>query len=308
MKSFLNLVAQPIVKICVAVQAILRTFSKAAACFGLIMSLILTALVALPATDALAQGPVLSPQQVVEFALTLEKLEADFYRRGLQAAQNGGLASAPQMAKDAIISYGEDEIQHVNDLSAVLRSLGGNPDAVRIPANPNYSSVLGRDPFANPSDFLLVGQYFEDLGVAAYKGQAGNLMAAGDPAKPILAGALEIHSVEARHAAGIRFLRQTLLGEDIRPWIRSDREVLYPESRSNSPIPFSEDAFDGYATSDEVIALVAPVLNMADAPMMQRNRGRSGQAIGSRSECRDIRTDYVTEYLFDCVPTRELKF
>ena len=41
---------------------------------------------------------------------------------------------------------------------------------------------------------------FEDLGVAAYKGQAGNLMASDE----ILTAALQIHSVEARHAAEVR--------------------------------------------------------------------------------------------------------
>jgi hypothetical protein len=223
-----------------------------------------------PTASAQAQGTVLNPRQVAEYALTLEKLEADFYRRAVSAAQNGGLASAPQIAKNAIVSYGEDEAKHVTDLSAALRSIGGNPDAVRIPANPNYNAILGRDPFANPTDFLLAGQYVEDLGVAAYKGQVQNLLAAGSAAKPILAAALEIHSVEARHAAGVRFLRETLLGSDVRPWISTNApasEVIYNENRSGSPIPFSSDAFDGYATSDEVLGLVGPILT--EAPQVE---------------------------------------
>lgn len=57
--------------------------------------------------------------------------------------------------------------------------------------------------------------YVEDLGVAAYKGQVQNLLAAGEAAKPVLAAALAIHSVEARHAAGVRFLRQTLLDSNV---------------------------------------------------------------------------------------------
>lgn len=216
-----------------------------------------------PASSAYAQSTVLSPRQVAEYALTLEKLEADFYERAAMAAMNGGLASAPQIAKDAIASYGEDEANHVTDLSAALRSIGGDPEAIKIPVNPNYSAILGRDPFANPTDFLLAGQYVEDLGVAAYKGQVQNLLAAGDAGKPILAAALAIHSVEARHAAGIRFLRETLLDEDVRPWIStnaSNKEVIYNENREDSPIPFTLDAFDGYATSDEVLALVTPIL------------------------------------------------
>jgi len=215
-----------------------------------------------PTSPAYAQGTVLTPRQVVEYALTLEKLEAEFYRRAIAATQlGGGLASAPQIAKDAIASYGEDEMQHAADLSTVLISLGGDPNAVTIPANPNFNAILQRDPFANPADFLLAGQYVEDLGVAAYKGQAPNLQAAGEAAKTILAGALEIHSVEARHAAGIRYLRQVLLSADVRPWIRDPKEVIYQELRPESPIPFGSEAFDGFATSDEVLALVKPILN-----------------------------------------------
>ena len=219
-----------------------------------------------PASPAQAQSDVLTPRQVTEYALTLEKLEADFYRRAVMAAQNGGLSGVPQVAKDAIVSYGQDEAQHVADLSAVLPTLGGDPNAVTIPRNPNYSAVLGRDPFANPADFLLVGQYVEDLGVAAYKGQVQNLLAAGDAGKTVLAAALAIHSVEARHAAGVRFLRQALLGANVNPWISENagsNEVIYNENRTGSPIPFSSDSFDGYATQSEVLALVGPILTEA---------------------------------------------
>jgi hypothetical protein len=227
----------------------------------LLLPILFLSLFITPAAPAYAQTATLTPRQIVEYALTLEKLEADFYRRAVNAAQSGGLASAPQVAKDVIVSFGEDEARHVDDLSAVLRTLGGNPDTITLPANPNYNAILGRNPFANPQDFLLAGQYVEDLGVAAYKGQAPNLLAAGDAAKPLLAAALEIHSVEARHAAGIRFLRENLLGADVRPWIRSQSEVIYNENRSGSPIPFSSQAFDGYATRDEVLALVRPILS-----------------------------------------------
>jgi hypothetical protein len=233
------------------------------------------------APAALAQNATLSPRQVVEYALTLEKLEADFYRRAIAAAQTGPLSGAPAVAKAALVSYGEDEAKHVVDLSAVLRSLGGNPDAIRLPARPNYSAILGRDPFANPADLLLAGQYVEDLGVAAYKGQVQNLLAAGEAGKVVLAGALAIHSVEARHAAGIRYLRQTLLNANVRPWIRDASSVIYDENRGSSPtalipqekqnsggsvIPFASEAFDGYATAEEVLALVGPILTTAQQP------------------------------------------
>ena len=56
------------------------------------------------------------------------------------------------------------------------------------------------DVFSNFKTFLALSQTFEDLGVAAYKGQAGNLKGNG----AILTAALQIHSVEARHAAEVR--------------------------------------------------------------------------------------------------------
>ena len=234
----------------------------------LLLPVVLLSLLVTPAAPAYAQTTTatLTPRQIVEYALTLEKLEADFYRRANSAVSQGRLGNVPQIARDALVSYGEDEAQHVRDLSPILTSLGGNPDAVTIPANPNYNAILNRDPFANVADLLLAGQYVEDLGVAAYKGQAPNLLAAGDAAEAVLAGALAIHSVEARHAAGIRFLRETLLGTDVRPWIRNANEVVYREVREGSPVPFASDAFDGYATRDEVLALVGPILTAQTPP------------------------------------------
>lgn len=226
-----------------------------------LVSLVFLSLFITPATPAYAQGATPTPRDIVEYALTLEKLEADFYSVAMEAAESGGLVNLPQSAKKVIKSYGDDEAQHVADLSTVLIALGGNPNAVTIPDKPNYSAILGRNPFANPTDFLLALQYVEDLGVAAYKGQVRNLQAAGDAGKTVLAGALEIHTVEARHAAGIRYLRQTLFGTNIRPWIRDSSEVIYKENRSSSPIPFNSEAFDGFATRGEVLALVKPILN-----------------------------------------------
>ncbi len=216
----------------------------------------------IPTAPAHAQGARLTTRQVVEYALTLEKLEADFYRRAVAATKSGGLVNAPQVAKDAIISYGDDEVSHVAVLSGVLKSLGGDPNAITIPANPNYNAILGGySPFANLKDFLQATQYVEDLGVAAYKGQVQNLQAAGAAGKTVLAGALEIHTIEARHAAGIRYLRQTLLNANVRPWIRSPIEVKYPEIRTGYPIDFADEAFDGFATRDDVLKIVGPILN-----------------------------------------------
>jgi hypothetical protein len=231
----------------------------------LVMFLVMTMLITPPAQaqgmyQAQTQPAILTPKEVVEYALTLEKLEAEFYRRAIEQMDNGTLSTLPEPAKAAIRSYGEDEALHVPDLSAALRSLGGNPDAVTITSRPNFSAILNRDAFANPQDFLLALQRVEDTGVAAYKGQVQNLQAAGEAGKGVLAAALEIHTIEARHAVGVRNIRQRFYGVNVRPWIRKAKEVDYKEVRRNSPIPFEDEAFDGYATKDEVLAIVGPIL------------------------------------------------
>lgn len=86
------------------------------------------------------------------------------------------------------------------------------------------------DVFTNFDTFTAVSKTFEDLGVAAYKGQAGNLIGNDD----ILTVALQIHSVEARHAAEVRRIRKEL--------------------------PWDGGAFDEPKTKDEVLAAAIPFL------------------------------------------------
>ena len=90
---------------------------------------------------------------------------------------------------------GLHEAQHVALLSAALGD--------KAIARPNADFTAGGlypDVFSNFDTFLTLSQTFEDLGVAACKGQAATLMGNGD----ILTTALQIHSVEARHAAMVR--------------------------------------------------------------------------------------------------------
>ncbi len=222
-------------------------------------------------TAAFAQGAAtLTPTQVVMYAYALENLEKKFYADVI--AGIGGFtlpASIAAKAAAAITSYGADEAQHVTDLRGVLSSILGVSDTKLAAiegaaANPDYSKILGRDPFTDKTggDLLLAAQIVEDLGVQAYKGQAANLLAAGDSARSVLAAALAIHSVEARHAAGIRYLRQ-LAGADVRTYIRTGDTLAVPTAETNrAGIDFSSEAFDGYATEVEVDAAVTPILRV----------------------------------------------
>ena len=74
----------------------------------LILSLLLLSLLTIPVTPAYAQEATLTPKEVVEYALTLEKLEADMYSRAFTAIKSGGLKDLVEPAKKAIKSYGQD--------------------------------------------------------------------------------------------------------------------------------------------------------------------------------------------------------
>lgn len=135
------------------------------------------------------------PETVVEilnYALTLEYLESEFYTQGLNAE---GLI--PSEARDLFEQIDIHETSHVDTLKSALGEAA-------VP-KPNFDFTSGGqfDTFSNYQTFLLLSQGFEDLGVRAYKGQAPRLIEYDD----ILTTALRIHSVEARHAAAVRRLR-----------------------------------------------------------------------------------------------------
>lgn len=133
------------------------------------------------------------PRQIVDvlnFALTLEYLEAAFYNQGLRSP---GLI--PIRYRPVFRAIGEHENAHVALLQGALGSAAVAAPGVDFTAGGQYADV-----FDNFDTFLTLSVTFEDLGVAAYKGQAPRL--AGNGA--ILTTALQIHSVEARHASEVR--------------------------------------------------------------------------------------------------------
>jgi len=151
---------------------------------------------------AYSQTPSAQILDVLNFALTLEYLEAEFYNKGLAAS---GLIPAgdDRMAFEVIAKH---ENAHVVFLIATIKALGGEPVK-----KPTFDFTAGNGsnagPFAgvfsNYDLYLAVSQTFEDTGVRAYKGQAGFLISSN----AVLRAALQIHSVEARHAAHVREIR-----------------------------------------------------------------------------------------------------
>ncbi len=123
-----------------------------------------------------------SDVDVLNYALTLEYLEAEFYRQGNAASLLSG-KEASYVAK-----IGADENAHVSAITETIQKLGGTP--VASPA------VEFGNSFANRDSFLKTSHTFENLGVQAYLGAAGFIKD-----KAILQAAAGIFGVEARHAA-----------------------------------------------------------------------------------------------------------
>jgi hypothetical protein len=121
---------------------------------------------------------------ILNFALTLEYLEADFYRQASKLALKGQYKS---LAKE----FGANEQEHVDALIATIGQLGGKPVK-----SPKFAFGL-----KTQKDFEKLAVTLEDTGVSAYNGAAPMIMS-----KEVLGAAGSIVQVEARHAAALRFL------------------------------------------------------------------------------------------------------
>ncbi|MDJ0363647.1 ferritin-like domain-containing protein [Hymenobacter sp. H14-R3] len=144
------------------------------------------------------------PVEIFNYALTLELLESDFYKK-MQASPFFATASAADQA--AINQIAKHEASHVSLLTTVVKGIGGTPAAGVTFKTTTFATLTS---FAKQ---LEIAQLLEDTGVRAYKGRATDLQGIADVNIPgvgtinPLESALRIHSVEARHAAHIRTMR-----------------------------------------------------------------------------------------------------
>lgn len=198
--------------------------------------------------------------EVLNYALTLEYLEAKFYST---AVANFGTIGVPTGApRTAIAKISSDEFAHVNFLKTAITASGGTPIS-----EPNIDLTggngSGTGPFAMALTdygwFLAVAQTFEDTGVRAYKGRATELM--GDD--NVLTAALQIHSVEARHASHIRQMRYNLnvsspstslvpAGVSLKPWITLNQTGI-----SGNP---TQSSYDGEENTTQA-TIAIPSIN-----------------------------------------------
>lgn len=129
---------------------------------------------------------------ILNYALTLEHLETAFYAEVVKS----GLFKGADL--ETIRKFGQEEAEHVQALTQAVKALGGKPA-------PEPKTEF---PLKSAKSVLELAGTVENLGAAAYLGQAANI-----ESPEVLASALAIHSVEGRHAAALN----TLLGESITP-------------------------------------------------------------------------------------------
>jgi hypothetical protein len=221
-----------------------------------------------------AFAQTISDADILNFALNLEYLEAQFYSfavtgaglpnssltgTGTQGAVTGGRQVnftdpiVAQYAREIVL----DEIAHVNFLRQALGSATVAQPAIDIGTDPNgafstaarAAGLVGAgqsfDPYASDENFLLGAFIFEDVGVTAYKGAAPLL--ANQTFKEAAAGIL---AVEAYHAA---IVRTTLYRKGIQIPALID---------ATEKISAARDSLDNSADDDQGIAPIGDQSNI----------------------------------------------
>ena len=166
-----------------------------------------------------------SDLDILNYALTLEHLEATFYTQGLQrfsakdferlASLRGSGNLLRRTVYDYFVLIRDHEVTHVNTLISVIQSLGGTPVS---PCTYNFG-------YTNVEGFVAVAEALEDTGVMAYDGALALIQ---DPG--LQTAAATIATVEARHASYLRLL--------------------------NGHVPFPT-AFDTPKTMEEILAIAS---------------------------------------------------
>ena len=225
------------------------------------------------ARDAFGQARLpAAVNSVLNFALVLEELEAEFYVLGVSSGV------IPAMDLPIFTTIRDHEIAHRNFLRTTLGAAARPKPTFDFTGGNGSGSGPYASVFTNYETFKAVAQAFEDTGVRAYKGQAPALL----PYDTFLQAALTIHSVEARHAAEVRRLRGNFT--DVEPfyqgWINNEATDIpgtAPVYAGEANVvhagvnvaavaaPFVADdevteAFDEPLTQAQVLAIVDPFI------------------------------------------------
>lgn len=127
---------------------------------------------------------------ILNYALTLEYLEAGFYK----AVLNSNIEPPSQEIAELVQAFGDNELEHVDALIATIEQMGGTPAEE---PKASFESVLK----GGAKEVLATAARVENVGAAAYLNEAPEIQS-----EEVLAAALAIHTVEARHAAALNEL------------------------------------------------------------------------------------------------------
>ena len=173
-------------------------------------------------------GTTATPVEVLQYALALELFEQDFYKKVQNSTQYAGATPADKAAIDQIKKH---EDAHVALLQGAIKSTGGTPVMGVTFKSAVFAGLTTFKTGAAVTSQLGIAQLLEDTGVRAYKGRAVELIGTD-----LLTVALQIHSVEGRHAAKIRTMR----GQ--RAWVNPDDDLATHPVYTSGVTPGSNPA------------------------------------------------------------------
>ena len=197
-----------------------------------------------------------TPTEALTLILRYKYVEAEFYRRGLEANSLGALTLTPGQL--GVLT--QIEKQERAQVTALRAALGAGAPAQPAPGTTyNYTAGGGTtsSPFsgalgptgaapytgANAVQYFKLAQLFEDFGVRVIKGQLASARTAGASFDL----ALGIHATEGRHAAEVRIMRSSATRAPINENSTAWQNFIWPFIQNTSGVQYDNNATIGFS-------------------------------------------------------------